>query len=67
MSLGKHTRNQDGTFRKERADSLVKNLREEYPELRGINGNTKLGTLKERYNTDSLSGVLRSIRNEGKP
>ena len=62
MPLGKHSRNQDGTFRKERSDSLVKNLREDYPQLNGINGNTKLGTLKEKYNTDSLSGVLEGIQ-----
>lgn len=67
MPLGKHTRNQDGTFRKERGDSLVKNLREDYPALNGINGNTKLSTLKEKYDTDSLSGVLRGIRDEQKP
>ena len=64
MPLGKHSRNQDGSFRKERSDSLVKNLREDYPQLNGINGNTKLGTLQEKYDTDSLSGVLKGIQDD---
>jgi len=62
MSLPQHTRNQDGTFRKERSDSLVKNLKQEYHEFDDINGHTKLGTLKEQFNTDSLDGVLRALR-----
>jgi hypothetical protein len=62
MPLQKHSRNQDGTFHKERSDSLVKHLKLEYPEFSDINGNTKLGTLKEKFDTDSLDGVLRALR-----
>jgi hypothetical protein len=65
MFLSKHERNQDGTFRKERSDSLVKNLKLEYPVLKKINGNTKLGTLKEKFKTDSLDGVLRALKKRG--
>ena len=43
------------------SDSLVKNLREEYPQLEGIHGSTRLGTLKERFGVDSLSQVLKRL------
>ena len=58
--LGKHTRTGKGAFRRERSDSLVKNLKQDYPELADINGNTKLGTLRKRYDADSLDEVLKS-------
>ena len=64
MGLGKHTRTQKGTFRRERGDSLVKNLKKEYPQLEGINGNTKLSTLREQLGVASLSKVLEKL--EGK-
>jgi hypothetical protein len=66
MSLGTHTKTGEGRFRKERADSLVKNLRKVYPELNNINGNTKLGTLEAKFGAGSLSGVLKAIRTEKK-
>ncbi len=63
MPLGEHTRNSvSGRIRRERSDSLVKHLREDYPILEGINGNTKLGTLEEELGVDSLSQVLRVLR-----
>jgi hypothetical protein len=62
MPLGKHTRTGRGTFRKERADSLAKNLREDYPEFNNVNGNTKLGTLEERFGVDSLNAVRKKLR-----
>lgn len=63
MALGKHTKNPTtGRIRKERDDSLVKNLKEEYPVLASINGNKKLGTLKEELGVDSLSQVLKKLR-----
>ena len=64
MSLPKHQRNQDGRFRRERADSLVKNLKLEYLELKDVNGNTKLGTLREKLGVDSLDGVLKTLRKQ---
>lgn len=53
MSLGKHSRTNQGTFRKERGDSLAKNLREEYPEFSQVHGRTRLGTLDKRFGVDS--------------
>ena len=59
--LGKHTRTEAGTFRKERGDSLLKNLKKEYPQLEKFNGHTKLGTLLEKYDVDSLSQLLKKV------
>jgi len=66
MPLGKHTRNQNGAFRRERSDSLAKNLRQDYPEFQNVHGSTKLGTLKERYEVDSLNKVREALREETK-
>lgn len=62
MSLPRHGRTNQGTFRRERADSLIKNLKKEYPELEPINGNMKLGTLRDRLGVDSLDQVLKVLR-----
>ena len=62
MSLPKHQRTEGGTFRRERSDSLIKHLKKEYPELRNINGNMKLGTLRDRLDVDSLDRVLKKLR-----
>lgn len=63
MALGRHTRNSaSGKIRRERADSLVKNLRKDYHILGGINGNMKLGTLEKELGVSSLSQVLKALR-----
>jgi hypothetical protein len=61
MGLGKHTRTQAGRFRRERGDSLLKNLKKEYPQLKDINGNMRLDTLRDRLGVDSLSKVLERL------
>jgi hypothetical protein len=64
MALGKHSRTNEGTFRRERGDSLAKNLREDYPEFDHVHGSTRLDTLKERFGVDSLNKVREALRNE---
>jgi hypothetical protein len=64
MALPRHQRTNSGTFRRERADSLVKNLKKEYPELKDINGNMKLGTLRDKLGVDSLDQVLKELRSK---
>jgi len=61
MHLGKHQRTDEGRFRRERADSLVKNLKKEYSALHDVNGNMKLGTLRDQLGVDSLSQVLKKL------
>ena len=60
--LGKHQKTVSGRIRRERSDSLAKNLREDYPEFWKVNGNTKLGTLKEQFGVDSLNQVRKVLK-----
>lgn len=62
MPLGKHERTNEGRFRKERIDSKVSNLREDYPVLDKFNGNTHLGTLLDKYDVESLSQLLKKLK-----
>jgi hypothetical protein len=62
MAFEHHKRTNQGTFRRERSDSLVKNLKQEYSEFQNINGNTKLGTLEKEFGVDSLNGVRKALR-----
>ena len=66
MALGKHKRTKKGTFRKERSDSVAKNLREDYPEFNNVHGSTQLGTLMKKFGVDSLSKVREELRKENK-
>jgi hypothetical protein len=65
MALGKHQRNKDGEFRKERGDSLAKNLRQTYPEFENVRGDTRLDTLRKRFDAESIDDVRRALRNQG--
>jgi hypothetical protein len=66
MPLGKHQRTESGRFRRERSDSLAKNLVTDYPEFERVHGSTKLGTLKERFGVDSLNEVREALRKTDK-
>lgn len=66
MGLGKHKRNAGGQFRKERGDSLAKNLRKDYPEFNNIRGDARLDTLRKRFGVESIDDVRKALRNEGK-
>ncbi len=62
MPLGKHKKTSKGRIRRERGDSLAKNLKEDYPEFAKVPGNTRLDTLRKRFDTDSLNGVRKALR-----
>jgi hypothetical protein len=64
MPLGKHQHTKHAGFRKERSDSKAKNLAEDYPEFKKVHGSTTLGTLKERFDVDSLNKVRAKLRNQ---
>lgn len=66
MPLPKHERTQSGQFRRERADSLAKNLAKDYPEFQSVHGSTKLGTLKERFGATSINEVRQALREHNK-
>jgi hypothetical protein len=52
----------DGRIHEKRGDTLVKNLKLEYPEFADINGHTELGTLKKQFGVESLDAVRRALR-----
>ena len=67
MPLGKHTRTESGTFRRERNDSLAGNLSKDYPEFDNYRTDTKLGTIKDKLDLPddaSLNQVRKAIREE---
>ena len=66
MPVPNRSRDNNGEFRQKRSDTKVETLKKEYPEFKNINGNTHLGTLKEKYDTTSLDGVLKGLREEKK-
>ena len=67
MPLPKRSRTEEGTFRRERGDALLKNLKKEYHELDHFNGNMKLETLRNKFGVDSLDEVLKAIRRGDRP
>ncbi len=62
MPLGKHTKTEHGTIRRERGDSLVKNLKEDYPALERFDGRTRLDTLRKKYDVGSLDQLLKKLK-----
>jgi hypothetical protein len=64
MGLGEHERDKDGRFRRERGDSLAKNLRETYPEFAKVRGDTRLDTLRKRFGVESVEEVRRAPRKQ---
>ena len=63
MPFEKHTRTTKGTFRKERADSSMEQLRKEYPVLNNLHGNIKtLGGAEKSLGVKSLSQVLKKAK-----
>ena len=60
------SRNLNGEYRHKRSDTKVKNLKHTYTEFEGINGNTHLGTLMNRYDANSLDDVLKALRERKK-
>lgn len=63
MAFEQHKRTGKGTFRRERADSSMEQLRKEYPVLNKLHGNIKtLGGAEKTLGVDSLSKVIEKAR-----
>ena len=62
--LDARCRDEDGSIRRKRGDTLVGNLRQEYGEnfATGVRSDMRLDTLLEQAGVDSLSEYLRSHR-----
>ena len=62
MSLPKHERNEDGSFRQANGNERAKNLAKDYPEFSRVPPNTKLGTLRNESGETSINAVRAWIR-----
>jgi hypothetical protein len=47
MPLGKHSRTEKGTFRRERGDSTAGTLRKDYPEFSNVRSDAQLKNIKK--------------------
>lgn len=67
MPLGKHSRTEEGTFRRERSDSTAGTLRRDYPEFNNVRSDANLGNIKKDLGLPHdapLSEVTRGLRNK---
>lgn len=65
MALGKHSRTEKGTFRRERSDSTAGTLRKDYPEFENVRSDAKLGNIKKGLGLPAdapLSDVRKGLR-----
>jgi hypothetical protein len=58
---GRH-RDRDGRIEKKHGNTKVKNLKQQYPELKNFRDDDTLGQLRDRYGADSLDELLRRLR-----
>jgi hypothetical protein len=67
MPLGKHSRTESGTFRRERSDSTAGTLRKDYPEFSNVRSDAKLGNIKKELGLPAdapLSDVRKGLRDK---
>lgn len=65
MALGKHTRTEKGTFRRERSDSTAGSLRDDYPEFSRVRSDAQLGNIKKNLGLAadaSINAVRKALR-----
>lgn len=62
MPLGKHKKTSEGQFRKERGDSLAKNLAKDYSEFESLPGNTRLDALEKKYGVSGVGQVRKALK-----
>jgi hypothetical protein len=62
MTLPRHTRTKEGSYRAARGDELAKNLAKDYPEFKSVNPRTKLETLRRKFGVNSINDVRRALR-----
>ena len=67
MPLGRHSRTERGTFRRERSDSTAGALRKDYPEFENVRSDAKLGNIKRDLGLPShapLKDVRKGLRDK---
>ena len=67
MPLGKHSRTEKGTFRRERGDSTAGTLRKDYPEFSNVRSDAKLVNIKKDLGLPadaSITAVRKALRDK---
>jgi hypothetical protein len=67
MPLGKHSRTEKGTFRRERGDSTAGTLRKDYPEFSNVRSDAQLKNIKKDLDLPPdapISAVRKALRNK---
>ncbi len=59
---GRH-RDEDGRIERKHGNTKIKNLKDQYPELKNFRNEDTLGEVRERYGVDSLDALLDKLRN----
>jgi len=62
---GRH-RDEDGRIERKHGNTKIKNLKDQYPELKNFRNEDTLGEVRERYGVDSLDALLRELRNKSR-
>ena len=60
---GRH-RDQDGQISAKHGNTKIKNLKDQYPELKNFHNEDTLGEVRDRYGVDSLDGLLAKLRDK---
>ena len=58
---GRH-RDKNGRIEEKHGNTKVKNLKEQYPELKNFRNDDTLGQIRERYEVDSLDALIRKLK-----
>lgn len=56
-------RDRDGRISEKHGNTKIKNLKEQYPELKNFQNEDTLGQVRGRYGADSLDDLLQKLRN----
>ncbi len=62
MGLPQHKRTSQGNFRQARGDEEAGNLAKDYPEFNKVRSDTKLETLRKRFDVTSINDVREKLR-----
>lgn len=60
---GRH-RDEDGRIERKHGNTKIKNLKDQYPELKNFRNEDTLGDVRDRYGVDSLDALLQKLRDK---
>jgi hypothetical protein len=60
---GRH-RDRSGRIEEKHGNTKIKNLKDDYPELKNFRNEDTLSDVRDRYDVDSLDGLLRKLNDK---